>query len=281
MATDELVEVTVRTLDHATYAIQLSRHAPVSRLRQIIFVRRLSVCPVLPHLPVLAELKTSAVRSPRCAARRRGLTALLPDLQHIKCFPASPSNCHQERAGVPVERQRLLYKGKILRNTRPALGGPGPGPANSLSDFSVESGHTIRLVARTPANSPYNSPQGPHTLQADGETMRALALQHQRLVDSLASAAGEERSRSPELLPAEHRTPAMQRRRGTSLGSATTRQAALASAARRRAEQRRVEALHRVDVARDTAAGAGAARLRATSLGSVPAAAGGAAASMR
>jgi hypothetical protein len=37
---DDLIEVNVRTMDHATYAIQLSRRAPVTRLRQIIFVRR-------------------------------------------------------------------------------------------------------------------------------------------------------------------------------------------------------------------------------------------------
>jgi hypothetical protein len=144
----------------------------------------------------------------------------------------------------------------VLRNRSATPSGPP-----SLEDFCVETGHTIRLVARTPANSPYNSPQGPHTLQADAETMAALAAQHQRLLDSLASAGGgldlgasasasaaalaPAAAGSPELAArtaaaAAAPLPSPQRPRGTSMGSEATMVAAVASAARRRVEQRRV-----------------------------------------
>ena len=107
--------------------------------------------------------------------------------------------------------------------------------------------------------------------------MAALAAQHQRLLDSLASAGGgldlgaSASASAAALAPAAAGSPELaartaaasaaplpspQRPRGTSMGSEATMVAAVASAARRRVEQRRVEEQHRREAAAEASLGA-------------------------
>ncbi|XP_015884147.1 ubiquitin-like domain-containing protein CIP73 isoform X1 [Ziziphus jujuba] len=55
----------------------------------------------------------------------------------------------ENETGVPVGRQRLIFRGKVLKDN------------DLLSDYRVENGHTLHLVARQPAESQASSGTSP------------------------------------------------------------------------------------------------------------------------
>lgn len=63
----------------------------------------------------------------------------------------------QTKTSVPTERQRLLFRGRMLRNAEP------------LSSYSVQDGHTLLLAARpvdlpmSPLRAPLSSVRMLHT----------------------------------------------------------------------------------------------------------------------
>ncbi|KAJ0427423.1 putative Ubiquitin-like domain-containing protein [Helianthus annuus] len=66
-----------------------------------------------------------------------------------------------DEVGLPVGQQRLIFRGKVLKDE------------HHLSEYHIESGHTLHLVARQPAESQPSSGSSTNTTTANGQDANA------------------------------------------------------------------------------------------------------------